>query len=168
MFLDEHIETFIYTNKYALLNQIEARIKSLNVNYFIPSNINDYIYDGDFYGIGLIYMIKDKFSLIGRHIGQDKNCRNLRKGEHIRKATSLLRNDKRLSDNHYYILINIDRYEEDFGYKILEIVVYRTVYSLNEREQYYIDKFDTYINILITKFLINDKITLRERMKRKT
>ena len=166
MILDEHIETFIYTNKYALLNQIGARIKSLNVNYFIPSNINDYLYEGDLYGIGLIYMINDKSNLIGRYIGQDKNCRNLRKGEHIRKAKSLFRNNKHLSDNHYNILINLDRYDDDFEYKILELVVYKTVYSLNEREQYYIDKFDTYINGLNSSLLIKDKIKLRERMKR--
>ena len=62
MFLDEHIETFIYTNKYVLLNQIEARIESLNVNYDVPAKISDYMYHGDLYGIGLIYMIWDKFS----------------------------------------------------------------------------------------------------------
>ena len=58
-------------------------------------------------------MIKDKSCLIGRYIGQEKNCRNLRKGEHMRNAKSLLRNDKHLSDNHYYIFKNIDRYDED-------------------------------------------------------
>ena len=62
-----------------------------------------------------------------------------------------MRNDTHLSDNHYYILKNVDRYDEDFEYKILERVVYETVYSLNEREQYYFDKYDTYINGLNTK-----------------
>ena len=43
--------------------------QSLNENYYIPVNINDYIYDGDLYGIGLIYIIKDKVSVIGQYVG---------------------------------------------------------------------------------------------------
>ena len=61
----------------------------------------------------------------------------------------------------------MDRYDDDFEYKILEIVVYKTVYSLNEREQYYIDKFDTYINGLNTRLFKKDKIKLMERMRHK-
>jgi hypothetical protein len=34
MTLDDHIETFIYTNKYALLNQIEARKKAFKCELF--------------------------------------------------------------------------------------------------------------------------------------
>ena len=44
----------------------------------------------------------------------------------------------------------MNRYDDDFEYNILE-VVYKTVYSLNEREQFYIDNFDTYINGLNTR-----------------
>ena len=164
----EHIETFIFTNKYHLSKQIEARKKRLNVNYYIPVKINDYLDYGDLYGVGLIYMIKDKMNIKeGKYTGQDKNCRNIRKYEHIMTAKSLLKNDKALSDNHYYILRDMNRYDEDFEYKILEIVVYKTTFSLDEREQYYIDKFDTYINGLNSKVLKPDKIKLMKRRARK-
>ena len=76
--------------------------------------------------------------------------------------------NKNLSDNHYHILINMDRYEDDFEYKLSEIVVYETVYSLNEREEYYFDKFDTYINGLNTRLLKKNEIKLMERMRHKT
>ena len=162
--LEENIETFIYTNKYHLSKQIEARKKSLNVNYYIPVRINDYLDYGDLYGMGLIYMIKDKKNIKkGKYTGQDKNCRNIRKYEHKHKATSLLKNDKPMADIQYYILKNINRYEEDFEYKILEIVVYKTTLSLDDREQFYIDKFDTYVNGLNSKLVKRDKNKLMRR-----
>ena len=133
----------IYENRDNLQLYINKKINELKILNDISIYIDDLEY-GDDFKIGLIYRIRDtKNNKL--YIGSEKIARGKRQKRHIPNAKQKISKKEKLSkfQKHiYYCLNDLKRFIDE----IYEIVIYKEIEKLYEREQYYIDLFDTIKN----------------------
>jgi len=145
----------IYDNRENLQLYINKTIKHLKISNDISIYIDDLEYGDDFI-IGLIYRLRDtKHNKL--YIGSEELARGIRQKIHI--PTALYRYNKKMKLSKFQRhIINHKEELNIFSDEIFEIVIYKTIDKLYEREQNYIDLFDTIKNGLNTKKAkINDK-----------
>ena len=155
-----------YTDYNEILLYIKDVIKQLKLKSDINIVVDDDLIRGDKFVIGLIYKIKDTRQKLV-YIGSEQIANKKRQQEHIPIAIYRFNRQKRLNkfqkhiiNNKYNLHIFID--------KTIEIVVYKNIEKLYEREQYYIDLYDSLKNGLNNKRakiidkIENDKIRFIE------
>ena len=156
-----------YYNDYNnILLYIKDVIKQLKLKSDINIVVDDDLICGDKFVIGLIYKIKDTRQTLV-YIGSEQIANKKRQKEHIPIAIYRFNRQKRLNkfqkhitNNKYNLHICID--------KTIEIAVYKNIEKWYEREQYYIDLYDSLKNGLkhkrakIIDKIQNDKIRFIE------
>lgn len=151
----------IYENSKNLqlyIKAIKDKLKTIN-------NVSLYIDDltlNDAFIIGIVYMVTDiKNNKI--YIGSEQRANGYRQKQHI--PTAIYKYNKRVKLNKFQFHILQHRNELNiFIDEIIEIVVYKDIEMLYEREQYYIDKYDTIKNGMNTmKAKVNNKITYNKQ-----
>ncbi len=147
----------IYENRENLqlyINRIKKRLKTKN-NVLIYID-DDLIYN-DVFIIGLIYKVQD-IKNNKKYIGSEEKANGWRQRQHIPKAIYKFKRREKLNKIQRHI-INHKNELKIFVDEVYEIVIYKKVEKLYEREQYYIDLFDTINKGLNTrKAKINETI----------